>query len=176
MVKTQDFVAPDRIAVAGNSFGGVERVLGAERGSYCVAVDASGGAESWALSPELQDLMTHAVRNSRAPIFFFQAANDYDLSPSRELSAAMKNAQKAYEVKIYPAYGASPEEATVLLTEAVRCGPTTFLPSSKNIAIRFLSGGFSCLPTRLWAYPAHPGRGRSGAASFAASVASCKQP
>ena len=101
-------MAPDRIAVAGNSFGGVESVLGAERGSYCAAVDASGGAESWTLSPELQDFMTHAVRNSRAPIFFFQAANDYDLSPSRELSAAMKNARKAYEVKIYPAYGASP--------------------------------------------------------------------
>jgi carboxymethylenebutenolidase len=109
-LKTQDFVSPDRIAVAGNSFGGVESVLGAERGSYCAAVDASGGAESWRLSPELQDLMTHAVRNPRAPIFFFQAANDYDLSPSRELSAAMKTAQKTYEVKIYPAYGASPEE------------------------------------------------------------------
>jgi hypothetical protein len=32
-----------------------------------------------------------------------------------------------------------------------------------------------CVPTRLWANPAHHGRGRSGAASFAASVASCKQ-
>jgi carboxymethylenebutenolidase len=109
-LKTQDFVAPDRIAVAGNSFGGVESVLGAERGRYCAAADASGGAESWSLSPELQDLMTHAVRNSRAPIFFFQAANDYDLSPSRQLPAAMRNAGKAYKVRIYPAYGASPEE------------------------------------------------------------------
>jgi len=45
-----------------------------------------------------------------APYRRGQAANDYDLSPSRELSAAMKNARKAYEVKIYPAYGASPEE------------------------------------------------------------------
>jgi dipeptidyl aminopeptidase/acylaminoacyl peptidase len=109
-LKTQDFVAPDRIAVAGNSFGGVESVLGAERASYCAAADASGGAESWRLSPELQDLMTHAVRNSRAPILFFQAANDYDLSPSRELSEAMKNTGKPSEVKIYPPYGASPEE------------------------------------------------------------------
>jgi carboxymethylenebutenolidase len=109
-LKAQDFVAPERIAVAGNSLGGVESVLGAERASYCAVVDVSGGAESWTLSPELQDLMTQAVRNSRAPILFFQAANDYDLSPSRELSAAMKDAGKAYEVKIYPAYGASAQE------------------------------------------------------------------
>ena len=55
-LKTQDLVAPDRIAFVGNSFGGIESVLGAERGSYCAAVDASGGAESWTLSPELQIL------------------------------------------------------------------------------------------------------------------------
>jgi dienelactone hydrolase len=65
----QSFVEPTRIAVAGNSFGGVEVVLGAERGTYCAAVDASGGAESWAKAPELQTLMTRAVRNARAPIF-----------------------------------------------------------------------------------------------------------
>ena len=88
----------------------MESVLGAERGGYCAAVDASGGAESWRLAPELQELMTNAVRNARAPVFFFQAANDYDLSPSRQLSAAMKDAGKAYEVKFYPAYGASAEE------------------------------------------------------------------
>jgi uncharacterized alpha/beta hydrolase family protein len=51
--------------------------------------------------------MTRAVRNARAPIFFFQAANDYDLSPSKTLAAVMKDAGKAYEVKIYPPYGNS---------------------------------------------------------------------
>ena len=51
--------------------------------------------------------MIAAVRNSQAPIFFFQAANDYDLTPSRMLSAAMKEADKAYEMKIYPAFGKS---------------------------------------------------------------------
>jgi acetyl esterase/lipase len=50
--------------------------------------------------------MTRAVRQSRSPIFFFQAANDYDLSPSRTLSAAMQAAGKPHEMKIYPAYGA----------------------------------------------------------------------
>jgi hypothetical protein len=68
-LRKQGFVQPGRIAVAGNSFGGIETVLGAD-----------------------------------------QAANDYDLSPSKTLSAVMKDAGKTYEVKIYPAYGNSPQE------------------------------------------------------------------
>lgn len=32
------FIQAHRIAVAGNSFGGIETALGAERGSYCAAV------------------------------------------------------------------------------------------------------------------------------------------
>jgi dipeptidyl aminopeptidase/acylaminoacyl peptidase len=103
----QSFVQPDRIAVAGNSFGGIETVLGAERGHYCAAIDSAGGAQSWAEAPELQSLMTRAVRNAKAPIFFFQAANDYDLSPSKTLAAVMKNAGKTYQLKIYPSYGNS---------------------------------------------------------------------
>jgi carboxymethylenebutenolidase len=113
-LRKQSFVRRDQIAVAGNSFGGVEVVLGAERVHYCAAIDSAGGAQSWAMAAELQVVMTRAVRNSRAPIFFFQAANDYDISPSNTLAAAMKDAGKAYEVKIYPAYGDSPEEGHTL--------------------------------------------------------------
>jgi len=109
-LRKQDFVRSDRIAVAGNSFGGIEAVLGAERGTYCAAIDSAGGAQSWAQTSELQSLMTRAVRNSNVPIFFFQAANDYDLSPSKTLSAAMKDAGKTYELKIYPSYGKSAQE------------------------------------------------------------------
>jgi carboxymethylenebutenolidase len=104
-LRTQNFVQPDRIAVAGNSFGGVEAVLGAETASYCAAIDSAGGAQSWAVAPELQAVMIRAVRTSRAPVFFFQAANDYDLSPSRALSTAMKEAGKESDMKIYPPYG-----------------------------------------------------------------------
>src|SRR5580692_6578834 len=107
-LRKQGFVRPNRIAVAGNSFGGIEAVLGAERGNYSAAIDSAGGAQSWAEAPELQSLMTRAVRNARAPIFFFQAANDYDLSPSKTLSAKMGEANKTYKLKIYPSYGDSP--------------------------------------------------------------------
>jgi dienelactone hydrolase len=109
-LQKQNFVQPHRIATAGNSFGGIEAILGAARGSYCAAIDGSGGAESWAKAPALQDFMIRTVRSARAPIFFFQAENDYDLSPTRNLSAAMKDAGKTVEMKIYPPYGTSASE------------------------------------------------------------------
>jgi dienelactone hydrolase len=100
----------NRIAVAGNSFGGIQSVLGAERGGYCAAIDSAGAAATWARAPELRELMTRAVEDARAPIFFFQAENDHDLAPSRVLSATMRNAGKPFEVKIYPPYGASADQ------------------------------------------------------------------
>jgi carboxymethylenebutenolidase len=113
-LRAQPFVEPKRIAVGGNSFGGVEAVLGAQRGGYCAAIDSAGGAQSWAQAPALQELMRRAASNSRAPILFFQAANDYDLAPSKTLSAVMKDAGKPYELKIYPAFGRSAEDGHAL--------------------------------------------------------------
>ncbi len=109
-LRRASFVRADAIAVAGNSFGGIETVLGVERESYCAAVDASGAAESWSEAPDLQAAMTRAVRHARAPIFFFQAENDFDLSPTQVLSAAMRDAGKPFEAKIYPAFGSSHRE------------------------------------------------------------------
>ena len=106
----QKFVQGGRIAVAGNSFGGIESVLGAAHAPYCAAVDASGGAESWAAAPELRALMKESVRKSNAPIFFFQAENDFDLAPSKTLLAEMQLAGKQGELKIYPPYGVSRRE------------------------------------------------------------------
>ncbi len=109
-LKSREYVKEKQIAVIGNSFGGIETLLGAERGGYCAAVNLSGGSESWAEAPELRAVMSRAARNSRAPIFFIQSANDFDLSPTRTLSAVMKQAGKPFEVKIYPAFGTSAEE------------------------------------------------------------------
>lgn len=104
-LKKASFVQANRIAVAGNSFGGIETVLGAANGAYCAAIDASGGAQTWKDLPEIQAIMIEAVRNSRVPIFFFQAENDYDLAPSHVLSLEMKKAGKQFQVKIYPPFG-----------------------------------------------------------------------
>src|SRR5260370_24627303 len=102
-LRKQNFVQPNRIAVAGNSFGGIETVLGVERGGYCAGLDSAGGAQSWAQAPLLQSLMTRAVRNATAPIFFFQAANAFHLSPSNTLSAETTKLGKTCKLTIYPA-------------------------------------------------------------------------
>ena len=109
-LKQSAFVDSKRIAVAGNSFGGIQTVLGAERGSYCAAVASAAAAQTWAASPGIQTLMTRAVRNANAPMFFFQGENDWNLSPSRVLAAVAESAGKPYKVKFYPAFGASKEE------------------------------------------------------------------
>jgi dienelactone hydrolase len=107
-LRQQSFVLPGRAATMGNSFGGIITVLATERIGYCAAVDAAGGAQSW--SPELRTRLVAAVRNSQAPIFFFQAENDYNLAPTNILAAAMQEAGKPSIVKIYPAFGASAED------------------------------------------------------------------
>jgi carboxymethylenebutenolidase len=109
-LKKQDFVQKDRIATMGNSFGGIQVIIGMEHVSYCAGVDASGGAQSWKISPGLQMLMKEAVKKIDNPIFFFQAENDYDLSPSKELSSEKINANKNQKLKIYPNFGNSAKE------------------------------------------------------------------
>ena len=77
-LRRQSFVMPGRIATMGNSFGGIITVLAAERIPYCAVVDAAGGAQTW--SPELSKRLAASVTQAQAPIFFFQAENDYDLT------------------------------------------------------------------------------------------------
>jgi hypothetical protein len=54
--------------------------------------------------------MLRAARGARAPVLFVQAENDFDLSPSRVLSAAMRASGKLSQVKIFPPFGKSPAE------------------------------------------------------------------
>jgi dienelactone hydrolase len=113
-LRAQPYVAASRVAVGGNSFGGIETVLGVEREAYCAAVDSAGGAQSWAGAPPLQERMKRAVRAARAPIFFFQAENDYDLTPTNVLSSEMAAAGKPFVRKVYPPYGTSKQQGHTL--------------------------------------------------------------
>ncbi len=100
-----------RLAVAGNSFGGILAVFLAERGPGVRAVIASApAAQTWASSPDIRERLLKAASHAKAPIFFMQAENDYDLSPSRMLSAEMQRAGRAYRVKIFPPFGATTAE------------------------------------------------------------------
>jgi dipeptidyl aminopeptidase/acylaminoacyl peptidase len=103
----QPFADRRRIAVMGNSFGGVIALLSAEKLGICGAVDAAGAAESWERAPALRKLMTEAATRARAPVLFMQAENDFDVTPSRVLHAAMRQAGKPGEIHLYPPFGES---------------------------------------------------------------------
>jgi dienelactone hydrolase len=78
-LRKQPFIQPNRIAVARNSFGGVEAILGNERANYCAAIASAPASGIWTHAPDLQSSLLRAVQNAHAPIFFFQAANDFRL-------------------------------------------------------------------------------------------------
>lgn len=110
-IVAQPFVNPQRIVVAGNSFGGIVTVFAsADLDGLYAAVDFAGAAQTWAGAPTLQAAMIEAVRHSRIPIFFGQAQNDYDLTPSRAMSAAMTAAGRPNLLRIFPAFGISTPE------------------------------------------------------------------
>lgn len=106
-LEQQPFTQDAPIAVMGNSFGGVETVLGADNTRYCAAVDAAGGAESWEKAPALRVLMTNAVKRAKIPILFIQAQNDYTTAPSDVLYEAMRQAGKKASIRIFPPFGKS---------------------------------------------------------------------
>lgn len=107
---SQPYVRGDRIAVAGNSFGGIEAILGAAQVPVCATVAASAASESWGDSPELQRLLKDAAGRSAAPLLLLQAANDFDLAPNKALLQVRQQAGKPVEYKIYPAFGTSAKE------------------------------------------------------------------
>jgi carboxymethylenebutenolidase len=103
-LEAQPFVQAKRIAVMGNSFGGIETVLGAARHAYCAAVDLTGAAMSWDKAPALRGCLIEAVQRAQAPLLFIQAENDYSVEPSRVLYAAARSAHRAAQIHIYPPF------------------------------------------------------------------------
>ncbi len=107
-LKGLPYIDPDRIAVAGCSFGGIQTVLMAERRlGLRAAIDFAGAAQTWRSSPQLRDRMLRAVRGATVPILLIQAENDYDLSPSRALAKELEQVGKPHKLLIYPPYGTS---------------------------------------------------------------------
>ena len=75
------------------------------------AVDFAGAAQNWDGAPDLRQRMLQAVRQAQMPVFFIQAKNDYDTSPSRDLAAAMEKSGKPHQMQIFPNFGKSHQDA-----------------------------------------------------------------
>lgn len=109
-------VDPNRVAVAGHSFGASLTLLLAERDtSLRAAVVFSGSAVSWDRSPELRRRLEEAVGRVVAPVFFIHAANDYSVAPGTTLAAEMERLGRPHRLKVYPAVGRTPAEGHALV-------------------------------------------------------------
>jgi carboxymethylenebutenolidase len=110
-LRTRSWVDDRRIHVSGCSYGGIETVLVSERNlGLRSAVDFAGASESWTGNMLLRDRLLEAVRGATVPIFFLQAANDYNVEPSRALSAEAARVGHPYQMTIYPPYGVTNAE------------------------------------------------------------------
>jgi dienelactone hydrolase len=100
------FVDSSQIVVAGCSYGGIQTLLGAERGAgYRAAVSISPAALSWEGNPLLRERLLQAVRKIEIPVMLLQPPKDASLEPSRVLGAEFKRLGKPFSGKIYPAEG-----------------------------------------------------------------------
>ena len=107
-LQTQPHIDAARIAVVGNSFGGILAVFSAERAPGIRAVVASAPAHKRGPTrPNSARGFFLPQRMPGSPIYFFQASNDYDLNPTEKLAQEMALAGKPHTRKIFPAFGTS---------------------------------------------------------------------
>jgi carboxymethylenebutenolidase len=115
-LKAAPDVDPKRIAIAGHSFGGMLTLLSGDHDSTIRAeVAFAAGANSWHASQELRDRTFAAVGKTAAPIMLLYAANDYDTTPGKEISAELDRRHKSHLLKIYPVIGKTPDDGHSLL-------------------------------------------------------------
>ena len=108
-VKQLSYVDTTRLVVAGCSYGGIQTLLGAERGAgYKAAIAISPAALSWEGNKYLQDRLKVASRKINVPTMLLQPPKDASLGPSNVLGAELKHLGANFTGKVYPATG--PEE------------------------------------------------------------------
>jgi carboxymethylenebutenolidase len=106
-LKKQPYVDPNRIVVAGVSFGGVQTLFAAERGAgFKAAIAFSPAAMSWGDGKgKINARMEAAVRNRRIPLFLIQAKNDFNLGPTDVLGPLLGAVKLQHRVKQYSEFG-----------------------------------------------------------------------
>lgn len=109
-----------RVIVVGHSFGAsLSVILAARDPALRAAVAFAPAANSWDVSPQLRARLISAASQSRVPMLFIHAANDYSTQPGRALDAELARLGKPHQLRIYPPVGRTPEEGHDLLYLAV---------------------------------------------------------
>jgi len=115
-LKAAPDVDPKRIAIVGHSFGGMLTLLSGDHDSTIRAeVAFAAGANSWRASQELRDRTLAAVGKTAAYVMLVYAANDYDTTPGKDISAELDRLHKSPWLKIYPVIGKTSDDGHSLL-------------------------------------------------------------
>jgi dienelactone hydrolase len=115
-LKAAPDVDPNRIAIVGHSFGGMLTLLSGDHDSTIRAeVAFAAGANSWRASQKLQDRTLAAVGKTAARVMLVYAANDYDTTPGKDISAELDRLHKSHLLKIYPAIGKTSDDGHSLI-------------------------------------------------------------
>lgn len=119
-LKTVPGINPDRIAIAGHSFGGSLTLLAAERDKTIrAAVTFAAAANSWERSPELQKRLMAAIHNTNAAIMLTHADNDFRTTAGQALAAELERLHKPHVLRIYPPVGLTQEDGHGMLYENI---------------------------------------------------------
>jgi dienelactone hydrolase len=136
-----DVVSPLReidarhIGVMGSSFGGTATLLAASKTDrFTCAIDFAGAAMNWDRTPGLRRLMTEAALRLTMPVFFIQAANDYSIRPTIELTKAFVGKDKVMQSRVFPTFGMNAYEGHLLESQ----GPTVWSADVRRFLERYL--------------------------------------
>jgi len=122
-------VDPDRTAVMGSSYGGINSILAAaqdQRLRACVAFAAA--AMSWGPVPEIRDFLLDQLHTVKSPMLLLQAANDFDITPSERLAERCHELGLTCTRHLFGAYGANETEAHMLWTSGAHVWTPVVLP------------------------------------------------
>jgi carboxymethylenebutenolidase len=110
-LKQLPYVDPNRIAMVGCSFGGIQTVLATEKQlGLRGTISFAPGAMSWSKVPELRARLIQSVQAATVPILLIQARNDYDLSPTKTMAKELEKMNKPHKLLIFPKFGKTQAE------------------------------------------------------------------
>jgi dienelactone hydrolase len=109
-LRRRPYVDPQRIVVAGHSFGAIEALLVAERTTdLCAAFGLGAGIAGWDTNPLLRQRMLDAAARATIPVLILQAENDFARS-APALGEALGRAGNRGGARVYPPFGTTTKE------------------------------------------------------------------